>query len=134
MTADRSMFGYYIGVVILGVLVVGAVVLVGAMIARPGPPPASVLTVTDRAPVPCPDHQKRATCFETQVTNNGSARTSVRCQIHSTDGAQATFFSTATTTQILLDTDQSVHLDSIVVTSDDTAANPPVVDCQPVDA
>jgi hypothetical protein len=133
MATRRPTIGYYAAAAVLGVLLVGAVVLLVAMLMRPGAPPASVLTVTDRAPVPCPDHQKRSTCFETQVTNNGSARTGVRCEIRSTDASQATFVSGATTTQIVLDVDQSVHLDSIVVTPDDTAGDPPAVSCQPVE-
>jgi hypothetical protein len=31
----------------------------------------------------------------------------------------------------VLDTDQSVHLDSIVETTGDAAAHPPVVSCEP---
>jgi hypothetical protein len=131
MTMRRWTFGYYFAAALLAVLLVGAVVLIVAMVMRPGPPPASVLAVTDKAPVPCPDHQKRVTCFETQVTNNGSTTTGVRCQIVSADGSQATFVSGSTTTQILLDVDQSVHLDSIVVTADDTRGDPPTVTCDP---
>jgi hypothetical protein len=131
MAERRSSVGYYVAVVLLAGLLVGGLGLVIAMVARSGPPGASVLAVTDRSPVPCPDHQDHTTCFETQVTNNGETLTGVRCQIRSSDTAQATFVSGTTTTQIVLDTDQSVHLDSIVETTCDAAAHPPVVSCEP---
>ena len=74
------------------------------------------------------------TCFETQVTNNGGVRTDVQCTIGSIDGSQATFVGGATTTQIQLDADQSVHLDSILAEIDGTRARPPVVSCDPLAA
>jgi hypothetical protein len=131
MTQRRSSVGYYVAAVILGALLIAGIALVIAMVARPGTPGASVLAVTDRSPVPCPDHQQAATCFETQVTNNGAVRTAVRCDIRSSDVSEATFVGGATTTQIMLDTDQSVHLDSVVQKTADSAAHPPVVSCEP---
>jgi hypothetical protein len=132
MSERRTSPGYYVAVVLLGALLIAGVGLIVAMVARPGPPDASVLAVTDRSPIPCPDHQQRVTCFETQVTNNGQSRTGVFCEIRSTDGSQATFVSGATTTRIVLDTDQSVHLDSVVQVTGGAPGRPPLVSCDPV--
>jgi len=132
MTERRSHVGSYIAFIVLAVLLVAGIGLVVAMITRPGPPDASVLAVTDRSPVPCPDHQRNGTCFETQVTNNGRSRTGVLCQIRSSDGSQATFVTGATSTQIVLDVDQSVHIDSIIENMGVGAAHPPIVSCTPV--
>ena len=131
-TERRSHIGSYIAFVVLAGLLIAGVVLVVAMIARPGTSDASVLAVTDRSSVPCPNHPSNGTCFETQVTNNGGTRTGALCEIRSSDGSQATFVTGATSTQIVLDVDQSVHLDSIVENMGVGAAHPPVVSCEPV--
>jgi hypothetical protein len=132
MSSKHSTPGYYIAVLILAVLLLGAVVLVIAMIARPGVPGASVLAVTDRVPVACAGQKQNATCFETQVTNNGGTTSTFRCEVRPTDDAQATFIEGATTTQILLGADQSVHLDSMVVSTTDATPSAPSVSCEPV--
>jgi hypothetical protein len=130
MAGARTSFGYYVGVVILVALLLAGAALIVAMVARPGTPETSVLAVTDRTPVACPDHANDVTCFETQVTNNGEADTTVRCEIRSTDGSVATFVNGgATTTQLLLGVDQSVQVDSVV---EGDGARPPSVSCEPV--
>lgn len=132
MSSKRSTPGHYIAVTILGGLLLAAIALVVAMIARPGAPGASVLAVTDRVPIRCQTEKQGTTCFETQVTNNGSGKNTFRCEVRSTDGSEVSFVGGTTTTDILLDADQSVHLDSMVVASDSSSAIAPNVSCQPL--
>lgn len=135
MAARRTSPGYYIAVVLLGGLLLTAVVLIVAMITRPGEPDTSVLAVTDRVAVQCtqpdPQAQSDTTCFDTQVTNNGSATSTFRCEVSPTGDAPATFVEGQTTTQILLGVDQSVHLQTIVAAARSNAT-PPAVSCDPV--
>jgi hypothetical protein len=131
MAARRTSPGYYIAVVLLGGLLLTAVVLIVAMITRPGEPDTSVLAVTDRVAVQCTQPQNDTTCFDTQVTNNGSATSTFRCEVSPTGDAPATFVEGQTTTQILLGVDQSVHLQTIVAAGRSNAA-PPAVSCDPV--
>ena len=129
MDSKRTSPGYYIAVVILGALLIAAVAFVVAMIARPSSPGASVLAVTDRAPVDCQPGGRATTCFTTQVTNNGTVKGTFHCEVTSTDDSAANFESGLPTTTILLDPDQSVDLRSIVSSGD---ANAPSVSCVPL--
>jgi hypothetical protein len=131
MAQRRSHVGYYIGVVILAALLVGGIALVVAMITRPGDVGASVIAVTDRLPVACNTQDGATTCFETLVTNNGTADGTVECSIESSDAGEATFVDGNTTTQIVLGVDQSVHLRSIVTGAGDKPTAPSV-SCRPV--
>ena len=130
MSAKRTSPGYYVAVVLLGALLIAAVALVVAMVARPGSPGASVLAVTDQIPITCQTKEKGTTCFETQVTNNGSSKSTFHCEVRSTGDAVASLVGGSTTTDILLDVDQSVHLDSQVVTSDGSEGTAPTVTCE----
>jgi hypothetical protein len=132
MAARRTSPAYYVAVVLLGGLLLTAVVLIVAMITRPGAPDASVIAVTDRVAVDCTQQpQHTSTCFDTQVTNNGSASSTFQCEVRPTDSALATFVEGRTTTQILLGVDQSVHLQTIVATPPSSDPSPPAVTCEP---
>jgi hypothetical protein len=132
MSEKRTSPGYYLAVVVLGGLLLAAAFFVIAMIARPGTPGASVLAVTDRIPVDCSGEPTGTFCFETLVTNNGSDAGTFRCQVRATDESQATFVEGATSTQILLGVDQSVHLRSLVTVTGKTQPSPPSVTCESV--
>ncbi len=129
MDPKRTSPGYYIAVVILGALLIAAVAFVIAMIARPSTPGASVLAVTDRAPVACQIEEKATTCFTTQVTNNGPVRSTFHCEASPTGDADANFESGLPVTTIVLDVDQSVDLRSVVSSGH---ANAPTVSCAPL--
>jgi hypothetical protein len=131
MTERRTTPGYYVAVVILAGLVVAAIVLVVAMVLRPGVPGASVLAVTDRAPIACVRDKANTTCFETQVTNNGGSDSMFRCEVRSTGDGQASFASGSTSTEILLGVDQSVDLHSEVVSAGGVDPIAPSVTCEP---
>jgi hypothetical protein len=131
MAARRTSPGYYVAVVLLGGLLLTAVVLIVAMITRPGEPDASVLAVTDRVAVTCTQPEHGTTCFDTQVTNNGSASSTFRCEVRPTGDAPATFVEGQTTTQILLGVDQSVHLQTMVAAPASSDPSPPAVACEP---
>ncbi len=131
MDPKRTSPGYYIAVVILGALLIAAVAFVIAMIARPSTPGASVLAVTDRAPVACQVEKNGNTCFTTQVTNNGPVRSTFHCEVSPTGDADANFESGLPVTTIVLDVDQSVDLRSIVA-SRTADASAPTVSCVPL--
>jgi hypothetical protein len=131
MDSKRTGLGYYIAVVILGALLIAAVAFVVAMIARPSAPAASVLAVTDRAPVACLTEKQGSTCFTTQVTNNGAVKSTFHCEVSPTGDADASFEAGQPFTNLVLDVDQSVEVQSVVAArpADATA---PSVSCAPL--
>lgn len=134
MAERRTGIGYYIAAALLVVLVLAAVGFFVAMLVRPGVEPAQAIVVTDQAPVACPVSQKGTTCYDTQVSNTGGSSGTFVCRLVAAGDTGATFADGATSKEVTVGPDESVHLVSAVTAPGTSPASAPRVLCTEVKA
>ena len=122
----------YIAIAILAVLIVTAVGFVVAMWMRPTVTPATALVATDRVAIPCSDQQRDTTCFDTQITNQGSEASGFSCRLTAYGDTSATFADGAPTSELTLGPSEAAHVTAIVTAPKGVEAVAPRVTCTPV--
>ena len=130
MPSERSP-APYIAIAVLVALIVTAVGFVIAMWMRPTVTPATALVATDRAPVDCTAPERNKTCFDTQITNQGSEPSGFSCRVTAYGDTAATFGDGSPTYDLTLGASESVHVTTIVTVTGDVEAVAPRVSCLP---
>jgi len=131
MPSERSP-APYIAITILVALIVTAVAFVVVMWMRPTVMPATALVATDRAPIDCTAPERNKTCFDTQITNQGSDPSGFSCRVTAFGDTAATFGDGSATYDLTLGASESVHVATIVTVTGDVEAVAPRVACLPV--
>ena len=129
MEQRRASAGYYLAAAALVLLVLVAIGLIVGMAMRPAAEPASALVVTDQASVPCPAGVENATCYDTQITNNGGSTGTFVCGLDPSGDTQATFASGQGTERPTLGPNESIHVVTVVTTPGTDEPAPPRVLC-----
>jgi len=130
MPSERSP-APYIAIAVLVALIVTAVGFVIAMWMRPTVTPATALVATDRAPIDCTAPERNKTCFDTQITNQGSEPSGFSCRVTAYGDTAATFGDGSPTYDVTLGSSESVHVATIVTVTGDVEAVAPRVSCLP---
>jgi hypothetical protein len=133
MASERSP-GPYVAIAVLVALLVAAIGFVVAMVMRPNVVPATALVATDRVPITCASTQKDTTCFDTQISNQGTLASGFTCQVVAYGDTAATFADGAPTYELTLGPSESAHIGTIVTAHGDVEAVAPRVQCAPVQA
>ena len=131
MPSERSP-APYIAITVLVALIVTAIGLVVVMWMRPSVTPATALVATDRAPIDCTAPSHDTTCFDTQITNQGSQPSGFSCRVTAFGDTAATFGDGSPAYTITLGATESVHVATIVTVTGDVEAVAPRVSCVPV--
>ncbi len=133
MASERSL-GPYVAIAVLVVLLLAAIAFVVAMVMRPSVVPTTALVATDRVPVTCTSPQKDTTCFDSQISNQGTLASGFSCQVVAYGDTAATFADGAPTYELTLGPSESAHIGTVVTTHGDVEAVAPRVQCAPVQA
>ena len=132
MVTRRSTAAPYIAIAVLIALLLAAGAFVVAMVLRPTVTSPSALVVTDRVAIPCTPPKHNTTCFDSAITNQGSAISGFSCRITAFGDTTATFVDGAPTYELTLASEQVVHVATVVTTQGDVEAVAPRVSCLPV--
>ena len=122
----------YISIAVLAVLLVTAVGFVVALWMRPTVTPATALVATDRVPTTCTAPKRDTTCFDTQITNQGSEASGFSCRVTAYGDTAATFGDGAPTYELTLGPSESLHVATIVTVTAGVDAVAPRVSCVPM--
>jgi len=132
MVTRRSNAAPYIAIAVLVALLLSAGGFVVAMVMRPTVTPASAMVATDRVPIECAEPQRDTTCFDTQVTNQGSESSGFSCRLSAYGDTSATFADGAPTYELTLGPSEAAHITAVVTAHGNVEAVAPRMACMPV--
>jgi len=94
---------------------------------------SSIAARTNRVPIPCTSPERDTTCFDTQITNQGSEPSGFSCQVIAFGDTAATFADGAPTNELTLGSKETAHIGTIVTVHGDVEPVAPRVQCAPVE-